>query len=89
MPLPTQHISMVFQIYALFPNMTVAANFAFCLKILMLPADVIRQRTDETLVLVELQTLRPPLSPSVFRRSVPEGGAGPIAGDQAAAIAAR
>ncbi len=55
-PLPPQQrgIGMVFQSYALFPNMTVAANVAFGLKMLRLPADVIRQRTDEALV--ELQT---------------------------------
>lgn len=57
-PLPPQQrgIGMVFQSYALFPNMTVAANVAFGLKMLRLPADVIRQRTDEALALVELQT---------------------------------
>lgn len=49
-------IGMVFQSYALFPNMTVAANVAFGLKMQKLAPDVIRRRTDEALALVELQT---------------------------------
>ena len=49
-------IGMVFQSYALFPNMAVAANVAVGLKMQKLAPDVIRRRTDEALALVELQT---------------------------------
>lgn len=42
-PPPQRGIGMVCQSYALFPNMTVAANVAFGQKMLRLPADVIRQ----------------------------------------------
>ncbi|MGL9774454.1 MAG: ABC transporter ATP-binding protein [Sodalis sp. (in: enterobacteria)] len=56
--LPPQQrgIGMLFQSYALFPNMTVTANVTFGLKMQKLTPDVIRQRTDEALALVELQT---------------------------------
>lgn len=55
-PLPPQQraIGMVFQSYALFPNMTVTGNVAFGLKMQKLPASEIRQRVDEALALVEL-----------------------------------
>ncbi|MBP2169297.1 putative spermidine/putrescine transport system ATP-binding protein [Erwinia toletana] len=47
-------IGMVFQSYALFPNMTVEGNVAFGLKMQKLPASEIRQRVAEALALVEL-----------------------------------
>lgn len=55
-PLPPQKrtIGMVFQSYALFPNMTVEKNVAFGLKMQRLPASHIRQRVMEVLELVEL-----------------------------------
>jgi putative spermidine/putrescine transport system ATP-binding protein len=48
-------IGMVFQSYALFPNMTVDGNVAFGLKMQKLPADEIRRRVAEVLDLVELR----------------------------------
>ncbi|MGK3143786.1 ABC transporter ATP-binding protein [Pantoea sp. C2G6] len=47
-------IGMVFQSYALFPNMTVEKNVAFGLKMQKLPEAQIRQRVQEALELVEL-----------------------------------
>lgn len=55
--LPPQRrgIAMVFQSYALFPNMTVAQNVAFGLRMQRLARDEIGQRVGEALTLVELQ----------------------------------
>lgn len=48
---------MVFQSYALFPNMTVEGNVAFGLKMQKLAAGQIQQRVQEVLALVELTEL--------------------------------
>ncbi len=55
-PLPPQKrtIGMVFQSYALFPNMTVEKNVAFGLKMQKLPGGDIQKRVMEALALVEL-----------------------------------
>ena len=45
---------MVFQSYALFPNMTVADNIGFGLKVRKRPADQIRKRVGELLEIVNL-----------------------------------
>src|SRR3954466_10798070 len=50
-------IGMVFQSYALFPNMTVADNVAFGLKIAKKPAGEIGQRVEEMLKLIGLPAL--------------------------------
>src|SRR5918997_2551211 len=47
-------IGMVFQSYALFPNMTVADNVAFGLKVAKMPADEVAQRVKEMLTLIGL-----------------------------------
>ncbi|MCZ4059560.1 ABC transporter ATP-binding protein [Pantoea sp. LMR881] len=47
-------IGMVFQSYALFPNMTVEKNVAFGLKMQKLPKHEVQQRVMEVLELVEL-----------------------------------
>jgi putative spermidine/putrescine transport system ATP-binding protein len=47
-------VGMVFQAYALFPNMTVAGNIGFGLKLKKRPADAIRKRVDELLTLIGL-----------------------------------
>ncbi|GAC1037994.1 ABC transporter ATP-binding protein [Pseudomonas sp. No.117] len=47
-------IAMVFQSYALFPNMTVEQNVAFGLRMQRLARDEVRQRVTEALTLVEL-----------------------------------
>jgi putative spermidine/putrescine transport system ATP-binding protein len=48
-------IGMVFQSYALFPNLTVIGNIAFGLKMQGVPAVEIEQRVAEVVALVELQ----------------------------------
>ncbi len=47
-------VGMVFQAYALFPNMTVAGNIGFGLKIAKKPAEEIRSRVDEMLDLIHM-----------------------------------
>lgn len=48
-------IAMVFQSYALFPNMTVEQNVAFGLRMQRLARDEVSQRVTEALTLVELE----------------------------------
>ncbi|MQT11169.1 ABC transporter ATP-binding protein [Segnochrobactrum spirostomi] len=52
-----RNVGMVFQSYALFPNMTVAQNVAFGLKVAKRPAAEIAQRVDEMLKIVKLPHL--------------------------------
>jgi len=49
-----RNIGMVFQNYALFPNLTVAQNVAFGLKVRRLPRPEVTRRVDELLGLVHL-----------------------------------
>jgi putative spermidine/putrescine transport system ATP-binding protein len=46
---------MVFQSYALFPNMTVAGNIGFGLKVRKRPKDAIAKRVEELLTLIHLE----------------------------------
>ena len=50
-------IGMVFQSYALFPNMTVAANIGFGLKVARKPAAELKARVDEMLAMIKLPQL--------------------------------
>ena len=49
-----RNVGMVFQSYALFPNMTVAGNIGFGLRIRKRPADQIKKRVGELLELINL-----------------------------------
>jgi putative spermidine/putrescine transport system ATP-binding protein len=49
-----RHVGMVFQAYALFPNMTVADNVAFGLKVAKWPVEKIKDRVAEMLALIKL-----------------------------------
>src|SRR5687768_4605463 len=49
-----RHVGMVFQSYALFPNMTVAGNIGFGLKIAKKSATEIKKRVGEMLALIHL-----------------------------------
>jgi putative spermidine/putrescine transport system ATP-binding protein len=49
-----RNVGMVFQSYALFPNMTVADNIGFGLKVRKRPADQVRKRVTELLELINL-----------------------------------
>jgi putative spermidine/putrescine transport system ATP-binding protein len=52
-----RNVGMVFQAYALFPNMTVAENVGFGLKVAKRPAEEIAGRVDEMLKLIKLPHL--------------------------------
>ncbi|HSB88605.1 MAG TPA: ABC transporter ATP-binding protein [Anaerolineales bacterium] len=52
-----RNVGMVFQAYALFPNMTVADNVGFGLKVANKPTADIRRRTDEMLTLIRMPQL--------------------------------
>jgi putative spermidine/putrescine transport system ATP-binding protein len=52
-----RNVGMVFQAYALFPNMTVADNIGFGLRVAKRPAEDIRQRVGEMLELIKLPGL--------------------------------
>src|SRR5216683_641946 len=52
-----RNVGMVFQSYALFPNMTVAENVGFGLKVAKQPAAEVRARVDEMLKLIKLPAL--------------------------------
>jgi putative spermidine/putrescine transport system ATP-binding protein len=50
-----RNVGMVFQSYALFPNMNVADNIGFGLKVAHKPADEIKQRVKEMLELIHME----------------------------------
>src|SRR5512135_2682185 len=50
-----RNVGMVFQAYALFPNMTVAQNIGFGMQIHKEPASAIKQRVEEMLALIHLE----------------------------------
>lgn len=52
-----RNVGMVFQSYALFPNMTVAENIGFGLKVARWPQSQIDARVKEMLALIKLDTL--------------------------------
>ena len=58
LPPEKRQMSMIFQSYAIWPNMTVAENVGFGLKIRKLKDDEIRKRVDEILGVVQLGSLR-------------------------------
>src|SRR5258708_15806411 len=58
LPAHVRDIGMVFQNYAVFPNLTVAGNVAYGLKARKVAAPEIARRVDEALALVQLQGYR-------------------------------
>ncbi len=54
-PANKRNVGMVFQSYALFPNMTVADNIGFGLKIAKRPASEIKSRVEEMLALIHMK----------------------------------
>ena len=52
-----RNVGMVFQAYALFPNMTIAENVGFGLKVANRPAAEIKSRVEEMLALIKLPQL--------------------------------
>ena len=55
LPANKRQIGMVFQSYALFPNMNVRDNIGFGLKIARQPRDVIKKRVDEMLGIIHME----------------------------------
>jgi putative spermidine/putrescine transport system ATP-binding protein len=55
LPVERRNVGMVFQSYALFPNMSVRANIGYGLKMQKLPKDEIDSRVTEVLDLCQLQ----------------------------------
>jgi iron(III) transport system ATP-binding protein len=58
LPPEKRNMSMIFQSYAIWPNMTVAENVAFGLEVRKLPRAEIRQRVEQILEVVRMQHLR-------------------------------
>ena len=58
LPPEKRKMSMIFQSYAIWPNMTVAENVGFGLKVRKAGPDEIRRRVDEILEVVQLGALR-------------------------------
>jgi putative spermidine/putrescine transport system ATP-binding protein len=56
-PIERRHVGMVFQSYALFPNMTVAQNVGYGLKVRGLPAAERARRTAEMLAMMQIEPL--------------------------------
>jgi putative spermidine/putrescine transport system ATP-binding protein len=54
LPIEKRQVGMVFQSYALFPNLTVRGNIGYGLKIKRVPAQTARQRVDELLGMMRL-----------------------------------
>ena len=57
LPTNQRNIGMVFQSYALFPNMTVGENIGFGLKVAKMPQPQIDSRVEEMLTLIKLKPL--------------------------------
>jgi putative spermidine/putrescine transport system ATP-binding protein len=58
LPTNRRKLGMVFQSYALFPNMTVADNIGFGLKVAKMAPEQIHARVEEMLALIKLTSLR-------------------------------
>jgi ABC-type Fe3+/spermidine/putrescine transport system ATPase subunit len=58
LPPEKREMSMIFQSYDIWPNMTVAENVGFGLKVRMVKPDEIRRRVDQILEVVQLGALR-------------------------------
>ena len=82
-------MSMIFQSYAIWPNMTVAENVGFGLELRKLPREEIRRRVDEILDVVQLGASARSLSGRAQRRPAAARRARPRDRGQARGAAAR
>ena len=57
LPIEQRNVGMVFQSYALFPNMTVAGNIGYGLRIRKTPASAIKARVAEMLAMMQITRL--------------------------------
>ncbi|CAM2192591.1 Sulfate/thiosulfate import ATP-binding protein CysA 2 [Paraburkholderia kururiensis] len=55
LPIEKRKVGMVFQSYALFPNLTVRGNIGYGLRIQRVPAAATRERVDELLAMMRLE----------------------------------
>ena len=58
LPIERRNVGMVFQSYALFPNMNVEENIAYGLKVHKAPAEHMAKRVDEMLEMMQIGELR-------------------------------
>lgn len=56
-PIERRNVGMVFQSYALFPNMTVADNIAYGLKVAGMPKEARRKRVGDLLTMMRIEAL--------------------------------
>ena len=84
-----RNIGMVFQAYALFPNLTVAQNIAFGLKVAGVGKAEADKRVAEMLEIIKLPQFGDRYPVPALRRPAAAHRAGPRAGAQAEAAAAR
>ena len=89
LPPSRRDFGIVFQSYALFPNLTVAQNIAYGLENRRLAKAQVAERVNELLQLVGLPGLRGAVPGAAFRRSTAAGGIGARPGDLARAAPAR
>ena len=64
-----RNVGMVFQAYALFPNMTVAQNIGYGMRIRRESKAAIKKRVEEMLALIHLEQKGQQFSPPAFRRA--------------------
>jgi putative spermidine/putrescine transport system ATP-binding protein len=57
LPIEQRNVGMVFQSYALFPNMTVAGNIAYGLRVRKVPPRDLAARVDELLAMMRIEPL--------------------------------
>ena len=84
-----RNVGMVFQSYALFPNMTVAGNIGFGLKVRKRPKAEIAKKVDELIEMIHLQGRARPLPVADVGRPAAACRARPRARHRAAGPAAR
>ena len=89
LPPAQRDFGIVFQSYALFPNLTVADNVGYGLVSRRQARGEIARRVDELLALVGLPDAGPQISGAALRRPAAARGAGPRARDLARPAAAR
>ncbi len=83
-----RNVGMVFQSYALFPNMTVAQNIGFGLKVAKVPQAEIDARVREMLELIKLEALADRYPWQMSGGPAATGGTGACAGQPAQSVVA-
>jgi multiple sugar transport system ATP-binding protein len=76
-PPKDRDIAMVFQSYALYPNMNVRRNLSFGLETRKVARPEIEQRISQVAEILQIQDLTGPQTVPTLRRAAPAGGHGP------------